>query len=74
MKGRIVVAFLFVVLASAGVGLLGGMVAGEPSSCCSDRAVLLKGMYAAHYELVQGNPDEAKRILKETAQAVGVDE
>jgi len=75
MKGRIVVAFLLVVLASAAVASLGGLLAGEQrSSCCSDRAVLLKGLYSAHYQLVEGNPSDAKRILEQTARAVGEDE
>ncbi|UCC71272.1 MAG: hypothetical protein JSV86_12870 [Gemmatimonadota bacterium] len=40
-------------------------------SCCSDRDVLLKGMWAAHDELVLDEPENARRIIEYAIRSVG---
>ena len=39
--------------------------------CCTDRAILLKGIQGAHNALSRGDPPEAGRILRDAAKSVG---
>jgi len=41
-------------------------------SCCSDRAVMGKGIQAAYRALLAGAPDDAAYILEEAAEATGL--
>ena len=56
---------------TVGFSIANEITAGE--SCCSDRAVMAKGIQAAHYELlVNGGGAKAKEILEDVAEVTGI--
>ena len=68
MKRRIWLSFLLALMIGIGLFFLVGSSEAGDGGCCGDVALFRAGVIKAHSALVEGDPDEATRLLERVAE------